>query len=75
MTRSGCDDEADGVDGIWLDGAWLGVRMEFFFFGKDLCLWSSCMSASRQNTSFDPRDGLVAGLLRKLKGLEFRDSG
>lgn len=32
MTRSGCDDEADGVDGIWLDGAWLGVRVENFFF-------------------------------------------
>ena len=27
MTRSGCDDEADGVDGVWLGGAWLGVRM------------------------------------------------
>lgn len=46
MTRSGCDDEADGVDGIWLDGAWLSVRMEKNLFGKDLRLWSSCMSAS-----------------------------
>ena len=36
MTRSGCDDEADGVDGIWLDGAWLGVRMDFFFWQRPL---------------------------------------
>jgi len=24
ITRSGCNDEADGVDGFWLGGAWLG---------------------------------------------------